>query len=108
MRSCELCGAPARYTVRGEIALVLQTVAEHFEISVSRMRSTIRQRRHVEARTIALFLLRQRGYSLADAGEALGGRHHTTVLAACRRVDRSPRLKRLADHIGEALPMVDW
>jgi chromosomal replication initiator protein len=53
------------------------------------LRSATRQRQVREARQVAMFLARElTGLSLVKIGAYFGGRDHTTVLHACRKVEQ--------------------
>jgi len=68
----------------GEIQAV---VAAHFDLTVSELTSASREARVAWPRQVATHLARElTDASLNSIGEAFGGRNHTTVLHACRRV----------------------
>jgi chromosomal replication initiator protein len=67
-------------------------VASYYQLSVSELISTSRASRIAWPRQLAIHLARElTKESLHDIGAAFGGRHHATVLHACKRV--SERLK---------------
>lgn len=69
--------------------LVLKTVADYFQLHVSDIRSARRHRGVSLPRQIAAYLLRKHtGASLKAIGQALGGRSHTTVLAALSHLEK--------------------
>jgi len=66
---------------------IQRTVAEYYKIKVSEMYSKKRSRLIARPRQIAMALAKElTPLSLPDIGEAFGGRDHTTVLHACRKV----------------------
>jgi len=66
---------------------IQKTVAEYYKIKVSEMYSKKRTRIIARPRQIAMALAKElTPLSLPDIGEAFGGRDHTTVLHACRKV----------------------
>ncbi len=69
--------------------LVLRTVADYFQLHVSDLKSDRRHRGVSLPRQIAAYLLRKHtGASLQAIGQALGGRSHTTVLAALAHIEK--------------------
>jgi chromosomal replication initiator protein len=66
---------------------IQKTVADYYKIKVSEMYSKKRSRNIARPRQIAMALAKELTHlSLPDIGEAFGGRDHTTVLHACRKV----------------------
>jgi len=66
---------------------IQKTVAEYYKIKVSEMYSKKRSRNVARPRQIAMALAKELTHlSLPDIGEAFGGRDHTTVLHACRKI----------------------
>ena len=66
---------------------IQKTVADYYKIKVSEMFSKKRSRNVARPRQIAMALAKELTHmSLPDIGEAFGGRDHTTVLHACRKV----------------------
>lgn len=66
---------------------IQKTVADYYKIPVSDLLSTSRLRPLSRPRQIAMALAKElTTLSLPDIGEAFGGRDHTTVLHACRKV----------------------
>ena len=67
--------------------LVLATVAKYFDVSIEDMQSKSRTRTLTNARQVAMYLLRElTEMSLPRIGNDLGGRDHTTVMHAVRKV----------------------
>ena len=66
---------------------IQKTVAEYFKMRVSDLLSKKRTRSIVRPRQLAMALAKElTNHSLPEIGEAFGGRDHTTVLHACRKV----------------------
>ncbi len=66
---------------------IQKTVAEYFKIRVSDLLSKKRTRSIARPRQLAMALAKElTNHSLPEIGEAFGGRDHTTVLHACRKV----------------------
>jgi chromosomal replication initiator protein len=66
---------------------IQRTVADFYKIKVSEMYSKKRSRNVARPRQVAMALAKElTQLSLPDIGEAFGGRDHTTVLHACRKV----------------------
>ncbi|HLF31957.1 MAG TPA: chromosomal replication initiator protein DnaA [Xanthomonadales bacterium] len=65
-----------------------RTVAEYYKLKVSDMLSPRRTRTLARPRQMAMALCKElTEHSLPEIGEAFGGRDHTTVLHACRRIE---------------------
>jgi chromosomal replication initiator protein len=80
----EFLGAP-----RGPISVarIQQAVAETFGVPVEKMKARGRASQIAHARQVAMFLARELTHlSLAQVGEHFGGRDHTTVLHAQRKI----------------------
>ncbi|MCX4187989.1 chromosomal replication initiator protein DnaA [Methylophaga sp. OBS4] len=66
---------------------IQKTVAEYFKIRVSDLLAKKRTRSIARPRQIAMALAKElTSHSLPEIGDAFGGRDHTTVLHACRKV----------------------
>jgi chromosomal replication initiator protein len=62
-------------------------VADYYKIKVAEMYSKKRVRSLARPRQVAMALAKElTPMSLPDIGDAFGGRDHTTVLHACRKV----------------------
>ena len=70
------------------IEKIQKTCAEYYNIKQSDMISSRRPRTIARPRQIAMALAKElTNHSLPEIGDRFGGRDHTTVLYACRRVD---------------------
>lgn len=66
---------------------IQRTVAEYFKIKISDLHSKRRSRSIARPRQVAMALSKElTQHSLPEIGDAFGGRDHTTVLHACRKV----------------------
>jgi len=67
---------------------IQKTVADFYSIRVSDLKSKRRNRQIARPRQIAMALAKElTSLSLPDIGDAFGGRDHTTVIHACKKVD---------------------
>ena len=78
---------------------IQKTVADYFKIRVGDLLSKKRSRSIARPRQIAMALAKElTNHSLPEIGDAFGGRDHTTVLHACRRIEALRETeKRVAD-----------
>ncbi|MCK9564077.1 MAG: chromosomal replication initiator protein DnaA [Bacteroidales bacterium] len=66
---------------------IQRTVAEYYKIKLSDLLSRRRSRSIARPRQVAMALAKElTNHSLPEIGEAFGGKDHTTVLHACRKV----------------------
>jgi chromosomal replication initiator protein len=66
---------------------IQKTVAEYFSIRVADLHAKTRTRQIARPRQIAMALSKElTDHSLPEIGDSFGGRDHTTVLHACRKV----------------------
>jgi chromosomal replication initiator protein len=66
---------------------IQRTVAEYYKIKVADLLSKRRNRSVARPRQVAMALSKElTNHSLPEIGDAFGGRDHTTVLHACRKV----------------------
>jgi len=66
---------------------IQKTVAEYFKIRVAELLSKKRTRSIARPRQIAMAIAKElTNHSLPEIGDAFGGRDHTTVLHACRKI----------------------
>ena len=78
---------------------IQKTVADYFKLRVADLLSKKRSRSIARPRQLAMALAKElTNHSLPEIGDAFGGRDHTTVLHACRRLnDLRETEKRLDD-----------
>ena len=66
---------------------IQRTVAEYYKIKVSDLLSKRRSRSIARPRQLAMALAKElTSHSLPEIGESFGGRDHTTVIHACRKI----------------------
>lgn len=69
------------------IANIQKTVGEYYKVRISDLLSKRRSRSIARPRQIAMALAKElTDHSLPEIGDAFGGRDHTTVLHACRKI----------------------
>jgi chromosomal replication initiator protein len=66
---------------------IQRVVAEYYKIKVSDLHSKRRSRSVARPRQVAMYLAKElTNHSLPEIGDVFGGRDHTTVLHACRKI----------------------
>ncbi len=69
------------------VQLIMEEVADHFSLTVEDLCSPSRSRKLVTARQLAMYLTRElTELSLPRIGKAFGGRDHTTVMHATKKI----------------------
>jgi len=69
------------------VQLIMEEVADHFSLTVDDLCSPSRSRQLVTARQLAMYLTRElTELSLPRIGKAFGGRDHTTVMHATKKI----------------------
>ena len=82
------------------IEKIQKTVAEYYNIRHSEMLSQRRSRSIVRPRQMAMVLIKElTNHSLPEIGESFGGRDHTTVLHACKKIEE---LQQKDDKVSQA------
>lgn len=77
---------------------IQKTVAEYFKIRVADLLSSRRSRSITRPRQLAMSLTKElTSHSLPEIGDAFGGRDHTTVMHACRKVKELRKSDRRID-----------
>ncbi len=67
---------------------IQKTVAEYYKIRVADLKSASRSRSITRPRQIAMALAKEMTtHSLPEIGDQFGGRDHTTVIHACKKID---------------------
>ena len=79
-------------------------VADHYRVRVNDLKSANRSKPLVVARQLSMYLIKKHlDKSLVDIGRAFGGKDHTTVINAIRRIEnqlqKDPDLKRDLDDL---------
>ncbi len=83
---------------------IQKTVAEFYKLRVAELLSKKRSRSIARPRQVAMYLSKElTNHSLPEIGDAFGGRDHTTVLHACRKVkslmDEDSRINNDVDNL---------
>ena len=66
---------------------IQRKVAEYYNIKISDILSKRRNRTIARPRQMAMYLAKEHtNHSLPEIGDAFGGRDHTTVMHACRKI----------------------
>ena len=69
-------------------ALIIDAVTDFYSVRLTDLQSRKRQRSIALPRQICMFLARRHTrHSLEEIGGYFGGRDHTTVLHACRKIE---------------------
>ena len=67
---------------------IQKTVAEYYNIKLSDLLSKRRSRSITRPRQLAMALTKElTNHSLPEIGESFGGRDHTTVIHACKKIN---------------------
>jgi chromosomal replication initiator protein len=98
-------GSPARKT---SIEDIQRKTAEFYKIDLRDFHSALRSRKVARPRQVAMYLSRELTMrSLPEIGRRFGGRDHTTVLHACRRIAElcatDPLFKQEVDFLKQVL-----
>ena len=88
--------------------LVIETVADSFQLTTSDLKSRKRDRETALARQVAMYLIKQTtNCSLAQIGLELGNRDHSTVIHASQKIasymDNNPYLRRKISDIQQGI-----
>jgi len=89
-------------------SLVIEAVANSFQLATTDLKSRKRDKQTALARQVAMYLIRQEtNCSLAQIGKELGGRDHSTVTHACEQIageiDANPYLRRKIRDIQQSM-----
>ncbi|TDJ40490.1 MAG: chromosomal replication initiator protein DnaA [Gammaproteobacteria bacterium] len=69
------------------IESIQRTIAEYYKVKISDLLSKRRSRSIARPRQMAMYLAKEHtNHSLPEIGDAFGGRDHTTVMHACRKI----------------------
>jgi chromosomal replication initiator protein len=84
-------------------------VAEHFDVKIADLRGPRRHRTIAHPRSVAMYLCRKHSQaSFPQIGESFGGKDHTTVIHACKKIEAAvatdPALRSLLQSIERKLP----
>jgi chromosomal replication initiator protein len=74
---------------RVSVDAILEAVCEYFEVKVNDIVGTCRMKKFAYPRHVAQYLCREMaGFSYPEIGARFGGKDHSTVLHACRKIER--------------------
>ena len=83
----ELLGAPEDSGVFSDPDEIIQKVASYYQITIEDLKGKSREQRYAIPRQVAMFILREDSkINLSSIGKLFGGRDHSTVLHAIRRI----------------------
>ena len=90
------------------VEAVQKAVASHFSVRIADLKGPRRHKGISRPRMIAMFLSRElTGSSFPEIGLRFGGKDHSTVINACKRItklrDEDPELRSAVDHLREQL-----
>jgi chromosomal replication initiator protein len=93
---------------RVTMEMVLQAVADRFQVHPSHLKEKSNARNITYPRQIAMYLIKELTQaSLPGIGRMFGGKHHTTVLHSVQKIDRlrqkDPDLNRLIHSVTESI-----
>jgi chromosomal replication initiator protein len=66
---------------------ILEQASRAFDVPIKLIQSASRRPRYCTARFAVMYALREQGYSLAEIGEVLGNRDHTTIIYGLERAE---------------------
>ena len=76
-------------THKQDIRVLLQIVADHFNLSAEELIGKKRDRKTTLARQVSMYLIREGlNFSLTEIGKELGGRNHATIIHGCEKIAR--------------------
>ena len=83
---------------------IKKTVCRHYGIKISDIESSKKTNNIAYPRQIAMYLIREMtDYSLPKIGQFFGGKHYTTVLYACEKIENEMKTDRNLAEIIEAI-----
>jgi len=79
---------------------IIRRVSEATKISEKEIVGSSRRMKIAEARQISIYLCREiMGISLMETGMQFGGRDHTTILHACRNIEKKIKIDKRVGHL---------
>lgn len=90
-----------------DIELIQKAVAKYFDIKISLLRSKSREQKIARPRQVAMYLCREyTDRSLPEIGERFGGKDHSTVIYACKKIEeemaKDPVLRKTVSYLASA------
>lgn len=106
VREPETAAATHKPTAQDLIMLgtAIDAAARKFGTDPDLLRGPDRTRMVADARAVAMTAARINGLSLPKIAAEFGDRHHTVVLQATRRIEKTPPLRDLAEQIARDIP----
>lgn len=91
-----------------DVDYILKTVASFYNVKVGDIKGPRRHKQITLPRQVAMFLTRQlTDLSFPDIGKRFGGKDHSTVMSACRKIERllgsDPGLRQAVDSLEKSL-----
>lgn len=88
--------------------LIIDTVASYYALSPEEITGKRRDKKTALARQVAMYLIREQNHCrLAEIGDILGGRDHTTILHGCEKIstkiNSDPQLSKSIEEIRHQL-----
>jgi len=79
---------PSKNGASGSVESIQQAVAEYYQVKVSDLKSPRRMKGFSHPRQIAMYLCKKHlKVSFPELGHKFGGKDHTTVIHACRKIE---------------------
>ena len=90
------------------VEMVQKEVAEFFNLSLSELKSKGRHKNIIVPRQVAMYLARQlTKHSLPEIGAAFGGKDHTTIMHAVKKVEevllKDPQIRKIVETLKQSL-----
>jgi chromosomal replication initiator protein len=90
------------------VEMVQKEVAAHYRVSLADLKTKKRHKNVVLPRQVAMYLTRKlTPHSLPEIGAAFGGKDHTTVLHAYKKIEndqlKNPEIKKTIDYLTSVL-----
>jgi hypothetical protein len=86
------------------VSVIQNVVAQHWGITVEDLKSADRSHSFMLPRHVAIYLVRNHlGLSLNEIGRHFGGRDHTTILNALRKIERLSSINKLIDSLTSSI-----
>jgi chromosomal replication initiation ATPase DnaA len=89
------------------VGAAIEAAAWTFETDPQLLRGPDRTRPVADARAVAMTAARINGLSLPKIAAEFGDRHHTVVLQATRRIEKTAPLRELAERIAKDIPKAE-
>ena len=89
------------------VGAAIDAAARKFGTDPELLRGPDRTRMVADARAVAMTAARINGLSLPKIAAEFGDRHHTVVLQATRRIEKTPPLRDLAEQIAKDIPKAE-